>query len=288
MKKLLAFGLPLTAAVALAAYLRWWQRLTAFETSGLLTPRAPATWCLVGLVLLAAVGFFLLARRLLSSGGRRVKGGTDFQSYLSAFALPHRVMMVVYLLSGGLLVAAGLLGIRERQLGLSDQISRYIFSIALVPTGLDLALVGWLGAQRQEAQGRFAWPLLLPGWCGCAWLISAYQAHTAQPNMMAYALYLLGALCAVGGCYYMAAFSFERPRSASCAWLSAMGLTLLATAVVDALMTKNTCQGLVCLGYMLYLAAQLKCLLYRSAVPAKLEPWEAPVEDEKTEVSEDE
>lgn len=281
MKKWLAFGTPLLCAAVGAGALRYWQRATAFEANGLLTPHAPATWCLVGLVALAAAGFFLL--------GRMVWKGTDFRSYLTAFALPHGALMLVYLLAGGLLMAAGLLGIREAKLGLADTLSRYVFSVALVPTGLDLALVGWLGAQRQEGQGRFAWPLLLPGWCGCVWLIAAYQSHTAQPNVMGYALYLLGALCAVGSCYYMAAFSFERPRPLACGWLSAMALILLATAVVDALALEDRQMLLVCLGYMVYVAAQLKCLLYRSQVSAQLEPWEAPKdEDETTEVSEDE
>lgn len=280
MKKLLTFGCPLAAAVALGAYLRRWQRLSAFEEYGLLAPGAPASWCLVGLILLSAVGFLLLARWVWKGAGSR--------GYLAAFALPWRGMMAVYLLAGGLLVAAGLLGIRDAQMGLVEHLSGRVFAVALVPTGLDLALVGWLGAQRQEGQGRFAWPLLLPGWCGCAWLISAYQIQAAQPNTMAYAPYLLGALCAVGSCYYMASFSFERPRPVACAWLGAMALILLSTAAVDAVMTRDVCQALVCLGYMIYLAAQLKCLLYRSQVSAELEAWEAPAEDEKTEVSEDE
>lgn len=276
MKKLWAFGLPMTAAVAGAAGLRWWQRAAAFEPdTGLLTPGAAPTWCLLALLLAAAVVFALL--------GRWVAKGAQWRSYLASFALPHRVMLVAYLLAGGLLVGAGLVGIREHQMYLNDQLSRYIFSIALLPTGLDLALVGWLNAQGQEAQGRFAWPLLVPGWSGCVWLIAAYQAHTAQPNTWAYAPYFLGAVCGVTACYAIASFSFERPRPAWCLWLCGMGLALLSTTVADALMTDDRYLLLVCLGFMLYLAAQAKCLLYRSERPAELEPWEAPAEDEEVE-----
>lgn len=274
MKKPLAFGLSLLAVVAGSAGLRYWQRAAAFEPgTGLLTPGAASTWCLVGLLVAAAAAFVPLGRWAL-------KGG-EWRGYLASFALPHRVLLAVYLLAGAFLVGAGMVGVRQYQLGVDDQLSRYICSIALVPTGLDVALVGWLNAQRQEAQGRFAWPLLVPGWCGCVWLIAAYQAHTAQPNVMAYALYFLGAVCAVTGCYAMASFSFERPRPVWCLWLCAVGLTLLTTALVDAVMEKDSYKMLVCLGFMLYLAAQLKCLLCRAVKKADLEPWEAPAEQEE-------
>lgn len=267
MKKWLALGAPLLAATAGAWALRCWQRRADFDGDGLLSP-GPASAGLVALVLLAGAGFLLLIRALLREPGPR--------GYLAAFALPHRGLVAVYLLAGGLLVAAGLLGLRDQSAGLSAPLSTRVLSVALVPTGLDLALVGWLGAQRQEAQGRFAWPLLLPGWCGCVWLISAYQAHTAQPSAMGYAFYFLGALCAVGACYMIASFSFERPRPRWAAWLCAMGILLLATAVADAVETGDAHQGLVCLGYMIYLAAQLSCLLYRAQTPAQLEPWTPP------------
>lgn len=281
MKKLLTFGLPLAAAVAGCAGLRYWQRATAFEPdTGLLTPGSPWTWCLLALFAAAAVAFALLARR--------VSRGVEWRGYLAAFSLPHRFMLAAYLLAGGLLLGAGVLGIQQNRLGLDDQLSRYILSIVLVPTGLDLALVGWLNAQRQEAQGRFAWPLLAPGWCGCVWLIAAYQAHTAQPNVWAYAPYFLGAVCAVTACYVMASFSFERPRPAWCLWLCAAALVLLTAAVVDALMLGDHYVLLVCLGFMAYLAAQMKCLLYRAQTPAGLEPWTAPQAEEKEEEVESE
>ena len=297
MKKLLTFGGPLLLAVAGAAGLRYWQRRAEFDVDGLLTV-GPASICLVILVILSAGAFLWLSQTSLAHvTARRLQRQKMREGYLASFALPHKAMILVYLLAGGLLLAAGLLGVGEYRAQLSGKISYYIFSIALVPTGLDLALIGWLGAQKEEAQGRFAWPLVVPGWCGCIWLISAYQSQTAQPNAMAYGLYFLGALSAVGASYMMASFSFERPRPVACAWLSAMGLILLSTAAVDGWVRKDTPQLLTCLGYMIYLAGQLKCLLYRTEVPAQLIPWtpaEGEIPDsqrpdhEKTEVSEDE
>lgn len=281
MKKRLVFGLTLLAAMGGCAALRYWQRAAAFERgSGLLTPGAASTMCLLALLLAAAAAFALLGRWALKGGAWR--------SYLAAFALPHRALLAVYLLAGALLVGAGLVGIGRWRVGLDDQLSRFVLSVLLLPTGLDVALVGWLNAQRQEAQGRFAWPLVVPGWCGCVWLIAAYQANTAQPNTWGYAPYLLGALCAVAACCAMAAFSFERPRPLWCLWLCAAALALLSTAVVDAVLAENTCQLLVCLGFMLYLAAQLKCLLYRAGRPAALELWEPPAEPDTADSEEEE
>lgn len=275
MKKLWAFGLPLAAFVAGAAGLRYWQRVAAFEPDGLLTPGAPATWCLLALFAAGAVAFALL--------GRRLTHGVAWRGYLSAFSLPHPLWLLVYLLAGGLLVGAGVLGIQQHRLGLDDQLSRYVLSILLVPTGPAVALVGWLNTQRQESQGRFAWPLLVPGWCGCVWLIAAYQAHTAQPNAWAYAPYFLGGVCAVAACYAMASFSFERPRPAGLLWLCAMSLVLLGTAVVDGWLERDYYVLLVCLGFMVYVATQMKCLLYRAQTPAQLELWEPPQAEETEE-----
>lgn len=272
MKKRLVFGLTALALTLGAAGARSWQRQAAFEPgTGLLTPGHPATWCLVALV---AVG----ALALLALAGWCVKG-TQLTSYLRAFALPVSGLLAVYLLAGALLVAAGVLGLEEARQGLSTQTSRAVLAGCLIPGGLCVALVGWLGAQRREAEGRFAWSLLGPGVCGCVWLVAAYQGHTANPTTMDYAPYLLGAACAVCACYTMASFSFEKPQSFWCLWLCGAGLVLLATAVADSLMGGETMALLVCLGYGLYLAAQLTCLLCRLEAEPRLEPWEPPAEE---------
>lgn len=269
-KRPLLFAAATVCLALAAAGVRLWQRRAAFEAdTGLLLPRAPATVCLVLLTAGAALALMALARWVAA-------GTEERPGYLASFALPGRGWMLVYLAAGGLLLAAGLLGIRDYQSGAVTQVSRYVFSILLVPCALGLALVGWLNSQRQEGAGRFAWPLLLPGWCACAWIISAYQAHTAQPNVMSYALYFLGATAAAIGCYVIASFSFERPRPALCLWLSGTALVLLSTAVADGLQEGDVHQTLVCLGYGLYLLGQTVCLLWRGAVPAPLEPWTPP------------
>ncbi len=273
MKKRWVFALMVVVLLPAAMACRLWQRNTAFEDSGLLTPGMPATYCLLALAVLAAVGFFLL--------GRWAAKGAELGSYLAAFSLPHRGIFAVYLVAGAFLVAAGVLGIREHRLGLDDQLSRYILSIALLPGGLGMALVGWLNTQRREAAGRLAWPLLIPGVCSCLWLIAAYQSNTSNPNAMAYAPYLLGALCAAVCCYAFAAFSFEKPMPLLAVWMGGMALVALSVGLVDG---TDSVKQLVALGYLFYLAAQLKCLLTRCDDPAPLERWTPPAEETEIEV----
>lgn len=288
MKKQWTFPLALAALMLVAGMLRFWQRDTAFERdTGLLIPGMPATVCLTAFVVLGAAVLGLLA-------WRTVKGRT-FRSYLDGFACPAKVAWPVYILAGAMLVAAGAMGLHERAMGLSGQVSRLILSVGLFPAGVGVGLVGWLNSQTEEGKGRFAWPLLLPGYCGCLWLICAYQTHTGNPNEMEYLFYFLGMVCAVVCCYLMAAFSFEKPMALACLWTGSAALVLLATALVDQLFLQGDEPGsrmtqYVILGYMLYVAAQLVCLWRRSGDPAQLELWEAPeeTENEENEVTEHE
>lgn len=275
MKKRLTFGLATLALTLGAAGLRLWQRRAAFESeTALVIPGHPATICLVALLVLGGLALLALSHWCVRD--------TELTGYLKAFSLPHRGLMAVYLLAGALLVGMGAAGLLDVQAGLVERLSQRVFYICLIPGGLCMALVGWLNAQRREAEGRFAWPLLGPGICGCVWLVAAYQSNTADPVVMDYAFALLGAVCAVCACYTMAAFSFEKPQGMWCLWLCAMGMALLATMLVDTL--GDGAAPLVSLGYGLYLTAQLFCLLTRCEIPAQLEPWTAPEEKRSNDV----
>lgn len=281
MKKRLTFGLATLALTLGAALLRVWQLRRAFEPdTGLVIPGHSATICLVALLVLGGLALLALSRWCVRDA--------ELTSYLKAFSLPHRGLMAVYLLSGALLVGAGAAGLLDVQAGLAERLSQKVFFVCLIPAGLCVALVGWLNAQRRETEGRFAWPLLGPAACACVWLVAFYQSCTADPVVMDYAFALLGAVCAACACYTMAAFSFEKPQGMWCLWLCVMGMALLATMAADALVRGTS--PLVGLGYWLYLAAQLFCLLTRCEVSAQLEPWKAPEErpDHDVEVEESE
>lgn len=274
MKKRWAYGLFLAVTLAGAVLCRVWQRNAAWEEGGLLTPGHPATYCLLAVVAAAAVGFFLL--------GRWTVKGKSFTSYLDAFSLPQKGLLAVYVLAGALMVAGGVAGLMQWSQNVELTLSEKVLSVALLPGGAGAALVGWINAQGQEAKGRFAWPLLLPAYAGCLWLIAVYQARATEPNVMGYVFTFLGAVCAVACCYTVSAFSFEKPMPMLTVWLSGVALTALGASMVDDVKAGDTVQILVTLGYLFYLAGQTKCLLTRVDRPAELERWTPPRETEET------
>ncbi len=279
MKKRLTFGLTALALTALGALARLWQRNTAFESeTGLWTPGMPATVLVVAVALTGAVGLFLL--------GRWAAKDAPIESYLTAFSLPHPAMLAVYMLSGVLLVAGGTLGILDyRDVTTESSVTWLILSVALIPAGACVGLVGWLGGRREEAKGRFAWPLLLPGYCACFWLILAYQSRTTHPSVMGYVFILFGAVFAAIFCYAVASFSFEKPRTGGTLWLGGMSVVLLGMASVDLALEGDRMCLFIALGYALYALGQTACLIWRCEVPAALERW-TPPEPEKTEETE--
>lgn len=275
-KKSVSFALALAALLIAGVGARFWQRGTAFEPeTGLLKAGMPATYCLVALVALGAAALFWL--------GRRVGRETSFSGYLSAFASPARGMNLLYLLSGALLVAGGVLGIMDYRLGLNERLGWGIFGGCMCLAGVGVVLIGWLNAAKREAAGRFAWPLLLPGYCGCAWLIVCYQDRASEPNLMAHVFYLLGAVCAVVCCYLIASFSFEKPQVALTLWLGGVAvLCLFVSAIADLPAEGRRMETLVSLGYALYLMLQMAALLKHCVVPAQLERWTPPPSEEES------
>lgn len=274
----MVFSLAALALTALGAVARLWQRNTAFEAeTDLLTPGMPATVMVVAVALVAAVGLLLL--------GRWAAKDVATESYLAAFSLPHPAVLAVYMLSGVLLVAGGTLGILDYRSAAEPSVFWLLLGVALIPTGACVGLVGWLNGRKEEARGRFAWPLLLPGYCACGWLILSYQSRTTHPNVMGYVFILFAAVCAAVFCYAVASFSFEKPRTGGTLWLGGMSVVLLAMASVDLALEGDRMCLFIALGYGLYALGQTLCLIWRCEVPAALTRW-TPPENEKTEETE--
>lgn len=281
MKKRLIFGGTALALTVLGALARLWQRDTAFEPeTDLLTPGMPATYLVVAVALIGVVGLFLL--------GRWAAKDAPIESYLTAFSLPHPVVLGLYVLSGALLVAGGVWGILDYlDVATPSSVPWLILSIVLVPTGACVGLVGWLGGRREEGKGRFAWPLLLPGYCACLWLILTYQSRTTHPNVMGYAFIMFAVVCVAVFCYVAASFSFEKVRTGTALWLGAMSVVLLGMACVDLALEGDRMCLFIALGYALYALSQTACLIWRCEVPARLARWTPPPEPEKTEKTEE-
>lgn len=272
MKRIAAFGLTASAVVCgLAGFLlRRWQLDTAFEAaSGLLTPHQPATVALIAVVALAASLAVGLAAVLFREEAPK--------GYLANLAAPNLGVGLVTLLAGGLLFAAGVLGIRDYALHMDDRIVRLVLGLSLVVTGIAVGLIGLLGQQRREAKGRFAGALLAPGYCACVWLIAAFQGHTANPNIMEYVFLLLGILCAIFAGYAAASFAFETPRPVLCAVTSSMGTVLLFIALAD---RPRGMDRLALCGFLTHLFVQLLCLVWCRMYPPELEEWTPPQEEE--------
>ncbi len=284
MKKRLTFGLTALGLTALGVVARLWQRNTAFEPeTDLVTPGMPATYLVVAVALIGAVGLFLL--------GSWAAKDAPIESYLTAFSLPHPAALAFYVLSGALLVAGGVWGIMDYlDAATESSVTWLILSIVLIPAGACVGLVGWVNSRRDEGKGRFAWPLLLPGYCACGWLILSYQARTTHPSTMGYAFILFAAVCVAIFCYVAASFSFEKPRTGTALWLGAMSVVLLGMASVDLALEGDRMCLFIALGYGVYALGQTLCLIWRCEVPASLERWtpppEEPKEAEKTEETE--
>lgn len=275
MKRNWGFALPLSAVgFGIAGLLlRRWQLATAFEAdTGLLLPGQPASIVLVAVCVLAAAAALGLSAALF-------RGEAAPKGYLANLAAPHPAVGALTVLAGALLLAGGLLGVRDYALGINESVIRLIQGIALIPCGVCAGLIALLGQQREEGKGRFHGALPVPAYCGCVWLVAVYQGHTANPNIMEYAFLLLGIVCAIFACYAAASFSFEKPRPMLCGAMSALGVTLLMVAAGD----RPWGMDLMCVvGFAAYLLAQLICLVSCRIRPPRLEVWTPPAEEPET------
>lgn len=282
MKKYLPIPILTAVLGGVSFILRRWQLATAFEPeTGLLIPGAPATYLLVAVTILGAAAYLLLCR------GCGKESYPD--SYAHCFHAPNPVPLAMCVLAGGLLVAAGILGIWEVARGATEQWSRAVLGAGTILTGIALEEIGRRNFAGKPEKGRLALVLLVPGYCACGWLVVAYQGHTVNPNVMEYMFLMLGIVAAILGCYFLAAFSFEGPKPRLAVWSCAMAVQLLCTSLADGGDAMNSC---IAGAFALYLFTQMTVLLYRGSVPSDLPALELPpLEDGKkaeNEVNEDE
>lgn len=265
--------LPAAAAgmAAVCAALRRWHLAAAFEPeTGLLIPDHLSTYLLVGVAAAGALGFLYLAWK---------SGGDYPKSYLHSFHAPHPLALAAGLLSAILLVAAGCLGIMNYVSYSHRQLSRLLLGITLLPCGLCVAEITRRSFVGDEKKGRLSALLLAPGYCGCLWLLQAYQTHTANPVTLDYVFLLLGIVAATLALYYQASFSFEGPRPRRAKFFSALAVELLVVGMVHFEDRMTTC---LTAGMALFLLTRLTVLCYRGEHPSPLPPLELPQEDDET------
>ena len=213
--------------------LRKWELASAFELSGLVTPWMPATIALGVLSAVAAVLFFLLARK-----GSDGKGGPLAKS---------SVYMTGMVLSSFLLLASSLLRwaefpgvVREIMDPQTMQASNTMLSLVLPPV---LAVLGLFTAwaifsmartiKKGQVPERFTGKALFPGYFACLWLIFAYQHRNADPVVQAYLYELLAIMCLLMAAYYMASFFFEKPKAARAVFFFLMAAYFSLVTLAD-------------------------------------------------------
>lgn len=245
--------------------LRKWELATAFEPgSGLVTPGMPSTIALILLSIAVAVFFFIAAR------GRHYSfpGG-----YSEAFAAKgNSLYMGGMALSAALLLVAAVLKLAEIMDPPQTSISGVVIAtqsplgvflplllIALCVLSAYCVFTVGQSCYRGKPVGKYSFRVLAPAYLCCVWLIAAYQTRAADPIVQDYIYELLAIICALLAGYYMASFSFERPKTSQAMFFSLLtvyfGLVTLADrhdGVTMALYGFSILYMLTCVAALLY------------------------------------
>ncbi len=218
-------------------FLRRWELAAAFEPdTGLPIPGAPATLSLIGLSALVAIALLLLCR------GRHntFEGGYDqaFGAKGNTLYITAMVLAAFLLLASGVLLLLGLpAGYRtalETQ-GMNPVLSTLpkILQAALTLGCFFCVLALGKNSYRGEGKGKYSFPLLMPAYMACMWLISAYQTRAGDPIRLNYIYELMAIITALLGFYFMAGFSFGRGKVFVTSLFSLLGVYFSVVTLAD-------------------------------------------------------
>ncbi len=253
-------------------FLRRWELSTAFESSGLAIPWAPAS-----VVLLVWSAVLALAFALLCRGAKH-----ELKDYGGAFAARGNWgYLIVAALAAACLLAAGVFGLAD-ELGGGEprRLRLLLWAMCIVSFGCVLTVV----RNNFLAQGRrYSLALLAPAYTCCLWLVLAYQQRSADPVILDYVYELLAIVCTLLGLYFTAGFSFERAKVWRCAFFCLLSVYFGVVTLADG---HGRSTRLLVLFAVLYQAATVSLLLYHAFGKA---PEPSPEESNKTqEVTPDE
>lgn len=236
--------------------LRRWELSTAFEPdTGLPVAGAPATWALIALTVVVAAVLAVLCR-----GTHRVFPG----GYDEAFGAPNNALYLTVLVAAAFLMAAS--GLLTFLLYLRHDVtafSRVLLALMSLVSAACLFVVG-KNNYRMEGRGKYSAALLLPSYTCCLWLISAYQARSADPVILDYVYQLFAVIAAVLGSYFMAGFGFERAKTFRSAFFSLCAMYFILVTLAD---THEPGFLALYLAFFLYFAASSAVLLYNARQP---------------------
>ncbi|WP_286732373.1 hypothetical protein [Intestinimonas sp. UBA1698] len=250
--------LPGVAVVGGAAgfLLRRWELSTAFEPdTGLPVAGAPATWALIALTVVVAAVLAVLCR----DTHRVFPGGYD-----EAFGAPNNALYLTVLVAAAFLMAAS--GLLTFLLYLRHDVtafSRVLLALMSLVSAACLFVVG-KNNYRMEGRGKYSAALLLPSYTCCLWLISAYQARSADPVILDYVYQLFAVIAAVLGTYFTAGFAFERAKVFRASFFSLLGVYFCLVTLAD---RHDVSMLLLFVAFALYLLATTVLLQYNAARP---------------------
>lgn len=211
------------AAAVFGMFLRWLQRLSAFETVTGLVTKGAATSVLLVLYLLAALLCFAALGWYLK---RHFAAPVEPEQALgSQSSLPLLLLRV----------AAAVLGLSGVVLMFSAHTQPHPLLSRLLAAGV-LALAGCLlmafaGAERKSFERN---PLSLVPVCFCClWLLCQYRFHAEDPVLWGFVVEILAIVANTLACYELGAYAYGRAKPERALFFAQAAVLLDVTTLVD-------------------------------------------------------
>ncbi|MDF2838490.1 MAG: hypothetical protein K0S60_193 [Evtepia sp.] len=188
-------------------FLRRWQLTTSFELSTGL-PIAGTTATLVIALLTVVVALLLL---LISLSIR--KQAVSTLPYADTFRA-HSFFYLLMVWAAALITAAAAgLHYRESLAQPQTNFLQLFFSLLTICAAVSLILIGKSHYQGKDLKGSLL--LLMPAYSICIWLMVSYQHWARDPFVLDYVFALLAIIASMLAHYYIASYSFHKPRPTS-------------------------------------------------------------------------
>ena len=215
MRKELILPVVAVAGGAAGFALRKWNLTAGFEAgTGLPVPGAPSAMALIALSVVVAVVFLLLVR---------LKPHTIATGVPAFAAKGNTLYAAVTVLAGFLMLAAALMNVWLFFRGQVTALTRLVLA-ALCVAAFACILVVAQRNLRGDAPVKYSLPQLMPAYACCMWLVTAYQARAADPVILDYVYELFAVVAVLLALYFIAGFSFERPKVRRTTFFSLMGV----------------------------------------------------------------
>lgn len=209
-RKYLLFVVSILGGIV-GLFLRRWEISTSFE-SGTGLPIAGTTATLV-IAIFSTLVFLLLL--FISLSVRKKEGASLAEAFHS-----HSFFYLLFVWAAALLtaVAAGLY-YRMSQAQPQPNYLQLFFALLTIGAAISLILIGKSHYQSKSLQSSLL--LLFPAYSICLWLMVSYQHWARDPFVLDYVFALLAIIASMLAHYYIATYSFSKPRPTSL-FISAM------------------------------------------------------------------